>query len=126
MRDKSRILLVVDDESAICQLVAECFSDTDFRVLTAKDGREALAAIDACHGNIDVLLVDIVMPILNGTELARIVLSTYPDIKIIFMSGQPDDLIDRYGIPGSNMRFIKKPFDTDQLVDTVYEELAGK
>ncbi len=124
MHDKSRTLLVVDDEPAICQLVAEYFSETDFRVLTAKDGREALETIDACHGNIDVLLLDIVMPILNGTELARIVLSAYPAIKIIFMSGQPDDLIDRYGIPGSSMRFIKKPFDADKLVDTVYAEIG--
>lgn len=118
-------LLVVDDEPVICQLVVDSFSKTDFLVFTAKDGLEALKLIDGHHGAIDALLVDIIMPILNGTELARIVLSSHPRIKIIFMSGQADDIIDHYGIPQYRIRYIRKPFGPKELVNAVCEELLG-
>jgi two-component system, cell cycle sensor histidine kinase and response regulator CckA len=63
------------------------------------------------------------MPRLNGAELARVVLACHPTIKIIFMSGYPDDIIDRWGIPASKIRYIKKPFTPDSLIRTVREEL---
>lgn len=125
MNNKSIKLLAVDDDPVTCRIVVDSFSGTDFHVLTAKDGSEALELINASRGAIDVLLVDVVMPILNGAELARIVLSAYPEIKIIFLSGQPDDVLDRYGIPQSRMRHIKKPFMPEMLVDAVCEELFG-
>ncbi len=125
MHEKSKKLLVVDDEPVIRQLVVDSFSGTDFQVLTANNGLEALKLIEAHHGRIDVILADIMMPILNGTELARVVLDTHPGIKIIFMSGQTDDIIDHYGIPQSRMRYIRKPFDPSTLVDTVCDELFG-
>ena len=124
MKSKKK-LLVVDDEPVICQLVVDSFDKTNVHVLTATDGWEALKLIETHHGAIDALLVDIMMPILNGTELARIVLSSHPRIKIIFMSGHPDGLIDHYGIPQSRIRYIKKPFLPKELVNAVSEELLG-
>ncbi len=125
MQGKSRTLLVVDDDPVICRLVVDSFSSTDFHVLTAHNGLEALKLLDASRGSIHVILIDIVMPILNGTELARCVLSSYPEVKVIFMSGQPEDVVSRYGIPQSRMRYIKKPFTPPMLVDAVCDELFG-
>ena len=123
MSEEIKKILVVDDEPAIRQTIFEILSAEGFQVLSAKDGVEALKLVDSSHEAIDALLIDVVMPRLDGTELARVLLSYYPAIKIIFMSGYPDDVISKHGIPASNMRFIKKPFAPDILVKTVWEEL---
>ena len=123
MIEKIKCILVADDDPVIRRLVADVFKTSEFHVLEAKDGVEALARIDASCANIDVLLVDVVMPRLNGAELARVILSCHPEIKIIFTSGQPDDVIDRHGIAASRLRYLKKPFTPDVLERTVRDEL---
>ncbi len=123
MTEKTKSLLVVDDDPAILQLIETAFGETEFQVLVARDGVEALKRIDASCAAIDVILVDVVMPRLNGSELARVVLSCHPAIKMIFMSGYPDDVLGQHGIPASRMRCIRKPFSPDMLLQTVRAEL---
>jgi two-component system, cell cycle sensor histidine kinase and response regulator CckA len=124
MTDKTKNILVVDDEPAVRKLVTEAFAAPEFRIYTAKDGVEALRLIDDSSAAIDILLVDVVMPRLNGPELVRVILSYHPEIKIIFMSGYPNDILDQYGIVASRIRYIKKPFIPDILVQAVREELS--
>jgi DNA-binding response OmpR family regulator len=124
MTIKTKNILVVDDEPAILQLVAETFAAPEFHIYTAKDGVEALRLIDDSSTAIDILLVDVVMPRLNGPELVRVILSYHPEIKIIFMSGYSDNVLDQYGIVASRIRYIKKPFTPDILVQAVREELS--
>jgi DNA-binding response OmpR family regulator len=123
MIEKTKCILVTDDDPAICQLIAAVFRASEFQVLEARDGVEALKRIDVFGAAIDVLLVDVVMPRLNGAELARIILSCHPTIKIIFISGHPDDVVDHHGIPASKLRYLKKPFTPDILEQTVRDEL---
>ncbi len=123
MIEKTKSILVVDDDPTICQLVADIFRTSEFQVLEARDGVEALKRIDASCPAIDVLLVDVVMPRLNGAEVARVILYYYPTIKIIFMSGHPDDVVVRHGIPASKLRYLKKPFTPDVLEQAVRDEL---
>jgi two-component system cell cycle sensor histidine kinase/response regulator CckA len=123
MTDKLINILVVDDDPVICQLIADTFSTPEFRVLKARDGVEALRQIADSPDAIDVLLLDVVMPKMDGAELTRVILSWHPAIKIIFMSGYPDEVIALYGIPARQMRYIKKPFTLNILVQTVREVL---
>jgi DNA-binding response OmpR family regulator len=123
MIEKTKCILVVDDDAAICRLVADVFETSEFHVLEARDGVEALKRIDSSCAAIDVLLVDVVMPRLNGAELARVTLSSHPTIKIIFMSGYPDEVLDRYGIPSSRLRYLRKPFTLRELEQAVRDEL---
>jgi DNA-binding response OmpR family regulator len=123
MTEETKNVLVVDDNNAIRQFVANALSTSGYHVLQAKDGVEALMQIDSSGEAIDVLLLDVVMPRLNGKELARVIQSSHPKIKIIFMSGHPEDIIKNHGIPASNIRFIKKPFMPDTLVKIIHEEL---
>lgn len=123
MIGKRRKVLVVDDEPSILRLVVDSMDAAEFEVLTAKDGVEALKLIDDARGAIDVLLIDVVMPRMHGSELARVVLSSHPTIKIIFMSGQQDEVIALHGIPASKMRYIKKPFTPAELMNAVIKEL---
>lgn len=112
-------ILVVDDDPAICEYVGHALGMTDFRILHARDGVEALRLIDSSLGLIDVLLLDVVMPRLNGKELARVIQSWHPNIKIIFMSGYPDDFIAHQGIPSGNISYLKKPFTPECLLRAV-------
>jgi DNA-binding response OmpR family regulator len=123
MTEKRRYLLVADDDPFICGLVSDVFKTSEFQVLEARDGVEALMQINVFCQSIAVLLVDVIMPRLNGSELACVILSCHPAIKIIFMSGQSDDIVERFGIPASRMRFLKKPFTSEALMRTVREEL---
>jgi two-component system cell cycle sensor histidine kinase/response regulator CckA len=123
MTKKTKCILVVDDDPAIRQFAADVFKTSEFQVLEAGDGVEALRQIDAFGASIGVLLVDMVMPRLNGSELVRVILSHHPTIKIIFMSGQPGNVVDRHGITASRMRFLKKPFTPELLEQAVREEL---
>lgn len=124
MTHKTKNILVVDDDPAICRLVAEAVTAPGFHVYTAKDGVEALRLVDDPSTTIDLLLVDVVMPRLNGPELVRVVSSHYPEIKIIFMSGYQNDILDRYGIVASRIRYIQKPFIPAVLVQAIREELS--
>lgn len=121
--NKSKGILIVDDDPVICQLVAAILKDAGFYVLEARDGVEALMRIDAFSKHINVLLVDVDMPRMSGSELACVVFAHHPEIKFIFMSGQPDHVVDRHGISTSKLRFIKKPFTPEVLLHAVREEL---
>ncbi len=125
MTQKTKSMLVVDDDPIILDLVLEAFSGSEFQVLTARDGVAAMKHIDAGRTAIDVLLIDVVMPRLNGAQLARVIHYYYPAIKTIFMSGYPQSVVQTYGVPACNMRYIGKPFAPDTLIKMVRDELAG-
>ncbi len=116
MIEKNKCILVVDDNPAICRLVAEVFKNSEFEVLEAQDGMEALIRLNTTGKKpIDILLTDVIMPRLNGAELARIALDRHAATKIIFMSGQPEEVVSCFGIPQSNMHYINKPFTAETL-----------
>lgn len=114
-------ILVVDDDPSIREYVGHALGATDFRVLHARDGVEALKLIDSSPESIDVLLLDVVMPRLNGNELARVIQSWHPKIKIIFMSGYPDDFIVHQGMPSGDIGYLRKPFTPECLLRAVKE-----
>ncbi len=114
-------ILVVDDDPAIIEYVAHALGTTDFRVVHAHDGVAALRLIDSSPEVIDVLLLDVVMPRLNGNELARVVQSWYPKIKIIFMSGYPEDCVDRQATLTGEVSYLRKPFTPARLMRAVKE-----
>jgi two-component system, cell cycle sensor histidine kinase and response regulator CckA len=124
MVDKTKNILVVDDDPALIQLIAKALRTPEFHIYTAKDGVEALRMIDDPSTVIDLLLVDVVMPRLNGPELVRVVLSHYPEIKIIFMSGFLNEVRDKYGVSVSKLRYLEKPFTFAVLEQAIREELS--
>jgi len=116
-------LLIVDDDPEICSLIAAALEHEGFAVLTASSGADAVKLIDTSGDSIDVLVTDLVMPMLNGAELAKIALFGHPNMRVIYMSGYPDDVVDRYGVAKSGARYIKKPFSPSVLEQVVREEL---
>lgn len=111
-------ILVVDDDPFISKLAADLLAPLGYRLLQAKNGETALKTSDAFEGPIDVLLTDVIMPGMNGKELAQTFLLRRPGAKVVFMSGYTADVIAHRGIMEKETAFIQKPL-------TLYK-LAGK
>ena len=114
-------ILIVEDETPVCELLSDIFMDEGYSVATASDGRSALAAL--ADDGFDLVLSDIMLPRVNGRELARAIhasprLSQIPVVLISAAEGLP-----ALGVP--HAAFIRKPFDLSFLLNTVERVLGG-
>ncbi len=107
-------LLVVDDEAVIRHLLRSALEMQHYKVLVAKNGREALQVLGAVEA-VDLVITDIVMPEMDGYALHAEVSRLYPDLKFIFVSGYPDQDPDRPSAPELSVEFVQKPFNFDEL-----------
>jgi signal transduction histidine kinase len=114
--------LVVEDERAIRDLVAELMRTLGFEVEVAGGGEEALEAIRIADGRFDLMVTDIAMPGMNGWDLAGRVTKARPGFRVLFMSGCAEATLERYGI-GSDARILRKPFVLDDLSRAVNDAL---
>ncbi len=118
--------LVAEDEADLLDLVSAMLEELGMVVLRARDGHEALALQDEHEGSIDLLLTDVVMPELNGVNLAELMVELHPEISVIFMSGYPDKgQMARIDIPCEAV-FIAKPLQHDDLIKVIYGKLANR
>ena len=116
-------VLLVEDESSVRGLAARVLRDLGYRVIEASDGQEAL---QASSEEIDLLLTDVVMPSMDGTELAEQLRQIHPEMRIIYTSGYMDDTIGRYGVLDEGAQFMNKPFTPDVLARCVRQALDGQ
>ena len=118
-------VLVAEDEPDLLALVSNMLEDLGMKVLRASNGNEALAVQDDYEGKIDLLLTDVVMPELNGVDLADLLKELRPDVNVIFMSGYPaKGQMARVEIPEDAV-FIAKPIEYDALVKVIYTILSS-
>jgi two-component system cell cycle sensor histidine kinase/response regulator CckA len=122
LRGKETIL-IVEDEEEVRGLVAQLLTSFGYRVYQASTGKEALELCHAHGSKFDMLLSDVVMPEMNGGELAEAVKEICPGIRITFMSGYPDDDILRKNFLNKDTVFIEKPFTPLVLAKKVREAL---
>ncbi|MFH0990135.1 MAG: response regulator [bacterium] len=119
---EGQLVLVVDDEVSISDLIEMTLKSRNYRVLTAKDGTEALALYMQHRGEIDVVLMDLLMPYMDGSSTVRAMQKIDPSVKIIAMSGL---LIDRQrssdALISDSIPFMQKPFSMEKLLKTVHE-----
>ncbi|MGB8323114.1 MAG: ATP-binding protein, partial [Candidatus Acidiferrum sp.] len=121
---RSELVLIVEDEDAVRELAAEFMKSAGYRVLTARDGNEAVGiAVGQSAGDpIRVLLTDIVMPNMRGPELAKCLKAQNAELKIIYMSGYLEfNKADGEFVEGGF--FLQKPFSRDSLVFKVDDVL---
>ncbi|MCP4692753.1 MAG: response regulator [Desulfobacterales bacterium] len=123
--------MLVEDEKAVLNMVRKTLSRCGYRVLTASNGEEAIRVCRQQHPEvIDILVTDVVMPgELNGAELAEHVMSSHPEIKVLYMSGHTNDAIAHYGVLDQGVAFLQKPFALDMVarkVREVLDESPGK
>ncbi len=103
-------ILVVEDESELRKVIVETLEMYGYTVLEAIHSTNGLSISQEYDGEIDLLLTDVVMPEINGKELATRIKSERPDITILYMSGYTDDVIAQYDIIKKGVRFLQKPF----------------
>ena len=107
-------ILIVDDESYILDMLREQLSSLGYNIITASSGKEALQKAEEFK-RIDILLTDIVMPSMNGIELAKKFNKLLPETKVIFMSGYVSPSLNIKELPKENYSFFEKPFSLDRL-----------
>lgn len=95
-----------------------------FRVLVAGGPEEALCIAQSTPGPIDVLVTDVVMPELNGRELADRLSALRSEIKVIYMSGHTSEVVGDYGVRVPSDSFVAKPFTSERLIGKIREKLG--
>jgi PAS domain S-box-containing protein len=122
-RGSETILLVEDDDQL--RIVAQgILRKSGYHVLATRNAGEALLRAEKYAGVIDLLLSDVVMPQLSGPELGGRLAGTRPDMKVLFMSGYPDDSIVRHGVLPADLAYVQKPITPDSLIGKVREVLG--
>jgi two-component system, cell cycle sensor histidine kinase and response regulator CckA len=114
-------ILLVEDERGVREFAQAILVRKGYTVLAAADPREALAIVESQDGPIDVLVSDVVMPVLSGPELARRVLEARPGIRVLFLSGYTEELIQSEGRLSGMDAFLSKPFTAEDLARKVGE-----
>jgi CheY-like chemotaxis protein len=112
---ESATVLVVDDDPVLGNIIAEQISFFGYQSVLASGGKEALS-IASEQTKIDLLLTDVMMPEMNGVELAQQLVTLYPEIKVLFMSGYICPSIAHYGIQDSEHAYLQKPFTPNTLI----------
>jgi two-component system, cell cycle sensor histidine kinase and response regulator CckA len=122
----STTILVVEDDTTVRALVVDILEAERYSVLSARDANEALAIARTHDGRIQLVITDIVMPNMSGSELAEELLRFRSDIRILFMSGYSDKEIVKRTQSGAAANFISKPFMPAELLSKVREVLGKR
>ncbi|MFO0731526.1 MAG: response regulator [Nitrospiraceae bacterium] len=116
-------ILLVEDEPSVRDLVRDELAKAGYQVIEATNGVEACLVATQQSGPIDLLLTDVVMPGMNGRELAQHLYVIKPNLRVLFMSGYLDDICLSAGLDAHRTAFLQKPFTPDVLVHTVRDLL---
>lgn len=116
-------VLVVEDEPAILFLVTHILTSQGYHVLRANSPQAAIDMAAAHPGGIGLLLTDVIMPEMNGRDLAAALQETHPGMRALFMSGYTSDVIAKHGVLEDGVSFLQKPFSIDILAAKVREVL---
>jgi len=119
-------VLVVEDEPEVRRLVERLLRGKGYRVLTAGSPADAVALAKAHEAAIDLLLTDVIMPGMNGRELARLLAPARPAMRVLYMSGYADAAMSQQGILPPGTAFVSKPFTPEVLARKVREVLDGR
>ncbi len=108
-------VLLAEDEDSVRALAETILLALGYRVLAAESGEKALEIWEECGGRIDILLTDVIMPRLGGSELAHKLRQSNPKLKVLFMSGYTDDMLASHGVLAGETQLIQKPFTAEAL-----------
>jgi two-component system cell cycle sensor histidine kinase/response regulator CckA len=121
-----RTVLVVDDAGVVRRLSFRVLSEAGYRVFEAASAAEALEVIEMLKGRLDLVIVDVVMPEVNGVDLVRMIREKWSEPSILFMSAYPAEVLAREGLKDLRVQFLAKPFTRDELLGGVVRALRQR
>ncbi len=116
---KGETILLVEDDPEILRLGQTMLEKLGYRTLAAPSADEAILVADRLPGRIDLLITDVIMPVMNGKELADLLATLYPGLKILYISGYTADVIAHHGVLDEGVHFLQKPFSIKGLADKI-------
>jgi CheY-like chemotaxis protein len=123
--DNFETILVVEDEEIVRDLVCAVLEEQGYHVLCAADGLEALEMAEKFVGTIHLLVTDVIMPHMNGPELAAQLSRIRPAMKVLYVSGYSDNDIGDHGVLNPRFELLQKPFTPQTLArkirDVIHE-----
>ncbi len=121
----SEAILVVEDSPQVRTLIHDVLEMRGYRVFEASTSREALEIAGRPGMHIDLLLTDVVMPGMNGPDLAKTLTARQPGLIVLFASGHAAEALAQYGVSG-NFALLEKPFSPDTLARKVRDTLDSR
>ncbi len=125
LQGQGETILVVEDEPLLLELVSETLREGGYRVLPARDGATALQVAGGHDGELHLALTDMVMPGMNGKEVALGLARLRPGLRVIFMSGYSETGIFHNGRLDEGVTLLQKPFSPGELLERIHELLDG-
>lgn len=119
-----RSVLVVDDVGVVRQAAFRFLSEAGARVFEAASLGEALEVLATARPAVQLVITDVVMPEMNGVDLARVIREQWPATSVLFMSAFPAEVLVREGLANPNVLFLAKPFTRDELMAKVCQALT--
>jgi two-component system cell cycle sensor histidine kinase/response regulator CckA len=124
---RGETIVLVEDDPSVRHLVNRALVQAGYRVLVAGSGPEALSIVQAEDGSrIDLLLTDVILPGMNGCELARMLTASHPTLRVAFMSGYAAEVIQRFGMDDAQLTLIEKPFTITELLGQIRTLLSSR
>lgn len=122
----SETILLLEDEPAILKMAAKMLKRQGYNVIEALTPGQAIHLATEHIGDINLLITDVIMPELNGRDLAKKIMSLYPGVKCLFMSGYTANVIAHHGVLDEGINFIQKPFSRSDLAEMIRSILDQK
>ena len=119
-------ILVVDDERITRRVAYRILSEEGYRVFEAASAEEALSVLEMAYHYINLVILDVVMPVVDGVELGQEILARWPSLRLLYMSAHPAEVLTQHGLRNLRVRFLAKPFTHDELLARVQQALERR
>jgi two-component system, cell cycle sensor histidine kinase and response regulator CckA len=116
-------ILVVDDQATVRRMAHRLLNEWGFRVFEAESGEEAMEVLATARAGIQLVIVDVVMPLADGVQVTRKIQERWPGQRTLYMSAHPAEVLSQYGLAELDVPFLAKPFTRDELLAKVSEAL---
>jgi CheY-like chemotaxis protein len=120
-----RTILIVDDEDIVRGLVARSLREAGYRVAQASHGGAAIGLLERQPRGVDLVICDLVMPVLGGREVADWIKAHCPELPLLFMSGYPRAYLEAHHLFDPSVPMLRKPFLPSRLLEAVEEVLEA-
>jgi two-component system cell cycle sensor histidine kinase/response regulator CckA len=117
-------ILVVDDQATVRRMAHRLLNEWGFRVFEAESGEEAMEVLETARAGIQLVMVDVVMPLADGVQVTQRIQERWPGQRTLYMSAHPAEVLTQYGLTELEVPFLAKPFTRDELLTKVSEALA--